>query len=277
LSATDYIGRFAPTPSGPLHFGSIVAAAGSWLDARACDGKWKLRIDDLDAPRVVPGVSDSILRVLEGYGLIWDGDPVLQSKRFDKYETALEKLKNEGRTYGCNCTRKNWSDSNIYPTTCRDLALVDARSTRFISPNNAVKWQDLECGYVSIDVPNEVGDFLLQNAHGTYSYQIANAVDDVEMGVTDVVRGADLLSVTAAHILVQESLRGASIRYRHLPLALTPDGKKISKSSSARGVEVSAAPRTLQSAFNHLGLGLVSLDRPEAMLKEALAKWKVRA
>ena len=251
----------------------MVAAVGSWLDAKAHGGQWKLRIDDLDAPRVAPGSVDSILRVLEGFGLMWDDAPVFQSKNFARYEAALRSLMASGNTYACNCTRKDWKDSMIYPGTCRELDLSRARSIRFKSKEQNICWHDRECGDVEIQNSREVGDFLLRNAHGIFSYQLANAVDDEDMGVTDVVRGSDLLTVTAAHIALQQRLHNRTIRYRHLPLALSPDGQKLSKATAAPAVTVKQAPEVLVQVFEHLGLGEYRTDSPAIMLEKACLAW----
>lgn len=275
MSATEYIGRFAPTPSGPLHFGSIVAAVGSWLDAKAAGGIWKLRIDDLDPPRVAPGCIDSILRSLEGHGLHWDGQPHYQANHFERYQEMLEYLTLSGHVYLCNCSRKDWQHSAIYPGTCRSLQRSVGRAYRFKCADGTIAWEDRSCGTTQIDLSTEVGDFLLKNAHGIFSYPLANAIDDCDMGITDVVRGADLLTITAAHIKLQQTLGAKAIRYRHLPLALTSDGEKISKATHAPAAAVEDAPETLKRAFHHLGLGVIPLDNVRHMLDEAVAKWSV--
>jgi len=275
LSATEYIGRFAPTPSGPLHFGSIVAAVGSWLDAKAAGGIWKLRIDDLDPPRVAPGCIDSILHSLEGHGLHWDGQPQYQSNCFERYQEVLEQLTHAGHVYFCNCSRKDWQHSEIYPGTCRPLQHSTGRGLRFKSLDGTIAWEDRSFGTTQIDVSSQVGDFLLKNAHGIFSYQLANAIDDCDMGITDVVRGADLLTVTAAHISLQRALQAKPLRYRHLPLALTSEGEKISKATHAPAAAAEDAPDTLKRAFHHLGLGVIPLDDVHHMLDEAVSKWSV--
>jgi len=259
-----------------LHFGSIVAAAGSWLDARSEGGQWRLRIDDLDQPRVAKGSVDAIFHILEKYGLDWDGEPVYQSTRFDRYHDVVEQLSSLGRTYFCNCTRKDWQNQEVYPSTCRSLNHLKGRARRYRSSDGEVSWHDLEQGLTKVNVRSDVGDFLLINAHGIYSYQLANATDDVDMGVTNVVRGADLLTVTAAHIMIQQAIGNDSIRYKHLPLALSADGQKISKATLAPGVTIHNAPETLQRAFAHLGMESIPLDEPRNMLSAALSKWPMR-
>lgn len=259
-----------------MHFGSIVAATGSWLDARVADGQWKLRIDDLDGPRVVKGSVDSIFRILESCGLVWDGDPVLQSLRFERYQSVLNDLIEQGLTYRCRCSRKDWQNHTVYPGTCRLLENEQGRAIRFKPSLNQFQWLDLEQGIIEVNVGTDIGDFMLKNAHGIFSYQLANSIDDVDMGVTDVVRGADLMTVTAAHLLIQQAIGGHSIRYRHLPLALTSAGEKLSKATNAPEVEAKDASHTLQRAFLHLGLGTIELDASIHMLDEALSKWPHR-
>ena len=248
---------------------------GSWLDAKAAGGIWKLRIDDLDPPRVAPGCIDSILHSLEGHGLHWDGQPQYQSNCFERYQEVLEQLTHAGHVYFCNCSRKDWQHSEIYPGTCRPLQHSTGRGLRFKSLDRTIAWEDRSFGTTQIDVSSQVGDFLLKNAHGIFSYQLANAIDDCDMGITDVVRGADLLTVTAAHISLQRALQAKPIRYRHLPLALTSEGEKISKATHAPAAAAEDAPDTLKRAFHHLGLGVIPLDDVHHMLDEAVSKWSV--
>lgn len=259
-----------------MHFGSIVAATGSWLDARVAKGKWKLRIDDLDGPRVVKGAVDSIFNILEACGLVWDGQPVLQSSRFERYQSVLNDLIEQDLTYQCGCSRKDWQNHSVYPGTCRLIENEFGRAIRFKLLLNNLQFWDLEHGRIEVNVASDIGDFMLKNAHGIFSYQLANAVDDVDMGVTDVVRGVDLITVTAAHLLIQQAIGGHSIRYRHLPLARTSSGEKLSKATNAPAVEAKDASKTLQKAFLHLGLGNVELDAPPRMLDLAVSKWPHR-
>jgi glutamyl-Q tRNA(Asp) synthetase len=187
----------------------------------------------------------------------------------------LEYLTLSGHVYFCNCSRKDWQHSEIYPGTCRPLQRSAGRSLRFKSADGTIAWEDRSCGTTQIDLSSEVGDFLLKNAHGIFSYPLANAIDDCDMGITDVVRGADLLTITAAHIKLQQALGAKPIRYRHLPLALTSDGEKISKATHAPAAAVEDAPETLKRAFHHLGLGVIPLDNVRHMLDEAVEKWSV--
>ena len=271
-----YVGRFAPTPSGPLHFGSLVAAVGSWLDARAHSGKWHLRIDDLDGPRVAPGSIDSILNTLERFNLEWDGDVVYQSTRFDAYEAALTSLVEMKRTFPCACTRKQLAGHAIYPGTCKGAADVEPRSMRFAMDAGAVAWEDGGLGAMTMDLVSEVGDFGLRNAHGIYSYHLANVVDDMHLGITHVVRGADLAPFTAAHLHLQRTLGGDEVYYHHLPLALDDRGRKLSKQTHAPAVDDLPVSEALNAVFGHLGLPSVESGSPSTMLAEAEAHWRDR-
>ena len=270
----DYIGRFAPTPSGPLHFGSMVAAVGSWLDARANDGKWLLRIDDLDAPRVAEGSVDSIQRALEAHGLHWDDSAVHQSKRFEAYEDALVQLTQAGKTYGCACTRKDLQGFDVYPGTCKRRRDIPTRTIRLDVTEERIEWSDRGLGSRSYELSKAIGDFPLRNAHGIYSYHLANVVDDMAMGVSHVVRGADLELSTVAHLHLQSVLGGSQIVYHHLPLALDAAGHKLSKQTAAPPVEIHKPQQTLNDVFSHLGLKPVSGASAEDVLQGGVAQWK---
>jgi glutamyl-Q tRNA(Asp) synthetase len=238
-----YIGRFAPSPSGPLHFGSLVAALASWLDARAAGGRWLLRIEDLDRPRVQRGAADAILRALERLGLYWDGEVVFQSRRAARYERALARLAN---TYLCGCTRREIADSavslaadgaQVYPGTCR-VGLPAGRSARSlrVRVEGSISFADRVQGALVQDLEREVGDFVLRRADGQFAYQLAVVVDDAEQGVTDVVRGADLFDSTPRQIYLQALLGLRTPRYLHVPMAIDAGGEKLSKQAGARAV-----------------------------------------
>ena len=240
---THYIGRFAPTPSGPLHFGSMVAAAGSYLDAKAQGGMWALRIDDIDTPRVAPGAVDSILRCLERFQMHWDGPVVYQSTRLPAYEAAFEQLRASGLVYPCACSRKEIGDSVagslIYPGTCRE-GLAPGRSVRawrVRTQASAIEFADLLQGRVRQDLAREIGDFVVWRADGIFAYHLACAVDDSAQGITHVVRGADLIASTPRQIFLQKKLALPTPEYLHLPVALDVSGEKLSKQTRARAVE----------------------------------------
>ena len=235
-----YVGRFAPSPTGPLHFGSLVAALASWLDARAAGGRWRVRIEDLDAPRTQPGAAQDILRTLSGLGLEWDGDVVYQSHRTHLYRQTLQRL--EGHTYWCGCTRREVADSSlglaadgaqIYPGTCRDGTRKTRRAIRVRTTREVMSFTDRVQGRQQQALESDVGDFVLHRADGQYAYQLAVVVDDAEQGITDVVRGADLLDSTARQIWLQRLLGYPQPRYLHIPAAVNAAGEKLSKQTGA--------------------------------------------
>jgi glutamyl-Q tRNA(Asp) synthetase len=271
-----YLGRFAPSPSGPLHFGSLVAAAASWLDARAARGRWLLRIEDLDAPRAQPGAADDILRTLERFGLTWDGPVLYQSLRGARYEAALQKL--QASTYWCGCTRREIADSalglaadgaQIYPRTCRSglPAGRAARALRLDVGQSTVSFLDRVQGPREQDLAREVGDFVLYRADGQVAYQLAVVVDDAEQGVTDVVRGADLIDSTARQIHLQRLLGYPQPRYLHVPVAVNASGEKLSKQTGAPALDPAHRDELLARVLAFLG------QRTTADLDEAVASW----
>ena len=239
-----YTGRFAPSPTGPLHFGSLAAALASWLDARAAGGRWLVRIEDLDPPREQPGAADEILRTLERLGLNWDGQVVFQSHRKHLHEAAIERLMRH--SYWCACTRREIADSTlglaadgaqIYPGTCRN-GLPPGRPLRALRlrVTGSIDFVDRVQGPRRQDLESEVGDFVLRRADGQFAYQLAVVADDDAQGVTDVVRGADLLGSTARQIVLQRLLGVQTPRYLHIPAAIDAAGEKLSKQTGARPV-----------------------------------------
>lgn len=281
-----YIGRFAPSPSGLLHFGSLVAALGSWLDARAAGGKWLLRIEDLDSPRSHPEFSAAILRQLEGLGLEWDGPVVYQSARLDRYRAALEALQHLGQAYWCACSRKEIEDSlvragapassPVYPGTCRNGIRPGAtpRAIRVRTHDQPIRFADRMQGERSQIVEREVGDFVVLRADGIFAYQLAVVVDDAEQGVTDVVRGADLLESTARQILLQRLLDFPTPRYLHLPVAVNASGEKLSKQTGAKALAAERPARPLRAALEFLGLkDAPTTERPRELLDWARPRW----
>jgi len=269
-----YAGRFAPSPTGPLHFGSLVAALASWLDARAAGGRWRVRIEDLDAPRAQPGAASHILRTLEGFGLGWDGEVTYQSARTGRYATALAQL--AGRTYTCGCSRREIADSalglaadgaQIYPGTCRAGLPPGrvARAIRLDTRGQAIEFVDRVQGRQRQDLEREVGDFVLLRADGQFAYQLAVVVDDAEQGITDVVRGADLLDSTARQVFLQRLFGYPQPRYLHVPAVVNAAGEKLSKQTGAQPVEPSAGVLRAALAF----LGQAETDD----LREALRGW----
>ncbi len=274
-----YVGRFAPSPTGPLHFGSLVAALASWLDARQAGGRWLVRMEDLDEPRVVPGAADTILRQLEDAGLHWDGAVARQSARHDLYREALRRL--APYTYPCACTRKELEDSalaidgsRIYPGTCRG-GIADgkhARALRLRTDAAPVRFSDRVQGDLSQSLEAEVGDFVLRRADGLFAYQLAVVVDDADQGITDVVRGADLLDSTARQVLLQQRLALPHPRYLHVPVAANAAGEKLSKQTRAPD----ARPADLARALRFLGMAPPDALPARELLGWAVAAWDAR-
>ena len=259
---TIYRGRFAPTPSGPLHFGSMVAAVGSFLDARSRGGMWLVRIDDLDPPRTVPGAAGTILRCLDAFGMHWDGEVVYQSTRSDAYHAALHQLRQSGRTYPCACSRKEISDAGlagvegaVYPGTCRNglAAGREARALRVRTGGAVVEFHDGLQGHVRQALQEDIGDFIVYRADHVFAYHLACAVDDAEQGITDVVRGADLIASTPRQIHLQKLLGLPTPAYLHLPVAVNGAGEKLSKQTRAHAVDQSDAAATLDRVLRFLG------------------------
>jgi glutamyl-Q tRNA(Asp) synthetase len=249
---TKVIGRFAPSPTGPLHLGSLVTAVGSYCMARRLGGQWLLRIEDLDLPRVIPGIADDMLRTLESLGFRWDGEVVYQSRRLDAYRAALDKLVKQGIAYPCGCSRaeialiasaphKNDGEL-VYPGICRDGLPPDKseRAVRVKVYDEVISFDDRVMGRNSQALSASCGDFVIQRADGPFAYHLAVVVDDAESGVNQVVRGSDLLSSTPRQIYLQKVLGYPTPDYCHLPLVVNPDGTKLSKRDNA--VSLAAGP-----------------------------------
>ena len=262
-AAATYCGRFAPSPTGPLHFGSLVAAVGSYLDARAHGGQWLLRIEDVDEPRTVPGAADAILRTLDGFGFEWDGEVVVQSERLDRYHAALVRLQLDGDVYPCACSRseialaassRSVDGGLVYPGTCR-AGLADgkaARAWRLRLPDQELRVVDRVQGEVRQNPQREVGDCVLLRADGQYAYQLAVVVDDGAQGVNAVVRGVDLLDSTARQIWLQQRLGLPTPSYAHLPVVVNAAGEKLSKQTHAAAVSAAEGSAPLLRALRFL-------------------------
>jgi len=277
-----YAGRFAPSPTGPLHAGSLVAALASWLDTRAHTGRWLVRIEDVDTPRCVPGAAELILSQLADCGLVPDEAPVWQSTRVALYQQALDRLIASGDAYPCACSRKDIElalasagrthERNaelVYPGTCRaGLHGKAARAWRFRTTTQVVRWHDRRLGDQRQDVEHTVGDFVLKRADGLWAYQLAVVVDDAQQGITDVVRGEDLADNTARQVLLQRALGVPTPRYLHTPLVLGANGEKLSKQNGATALDTADPLCALNAAA--LALGLM----PRAgSLDDALGAW----
>jgi glutamyl-Q tRNA(Asp) synthetase len=292
-----YRGRFAPSPTGPLHAGSLVAALASWLDARAHGGDWLLRIEDVDRPRCVAGADELILSQLAACGLQPDESPVWQSKRGALYRVALDRLTAMGLTYPCGCSRSDIAQALavqgrskprhgelVYPGTCRSgLDGKPARATRVRSDAGdgsdvVIDWNDRRFGPQSQNLTHTVGDFVLHRADGLWAYQLAVVVDDADQGITHVVRGEDLADNTARQIHLQRLLGLTTPVYLHTPLVLADDGQKLSKQNGARALDVHQPLAALQAAAKELGLPQLQATDLAAWLASAVAAWRaVRA
>jgi len=285
LPPTTVRGRFAPSPTGPLHFGSLVAAVGSYLSARAQGGEWLVRMEDLDPPREVKGAADDILRTLEAYGFEWQGAVMYQSRRRDAYEAALENLRHRGALYPCGCTRKEIADSSItgiegpvYPGTCRGglAAGRSARALRVRTDNAVIEFEDRVQGRQHVPIEREIGDFVARRADGFYAYQLAVVVDDAEQGITEIVRGADLLTSTACQVYLQQLLGLQTPGYLHLPAAVNDQGEKLSKQTFAKPLPRAKPVAVLRQTLDFLGQDPL-LDAGESSLASfwaaAVAAW----
>ncbi|OYU12003.1 MAG: tRNA glutamyl-Q(34) synthetase GluQRS [Comamonadaceae bacterium PBBC1] len=290
----DYTGRFAPSPTGLLHAGSLVAALASWLDARSRGGRWLVRIEDVDTPRCVPGADQAILQQLAACGLVPDGPVVWQSQRSDLYADALQTLVKKGWAYPCGCSRKDIESAQtvarhsaaVYPGTCREgLDGKPARAWRLnvramqeaLGLPAITSWQDRRLGPQQQNVNEEVGDFVLRRADGLWAYQLAVVVDDAAQGITHVVRGQDLADNTARQIVLQHALGLPTPQYLHTPLVLGTNGEKLSKQNGAMALDV-ANPQAALSALNGAAqvLGLPSVPEHTSP-EQALHKWTILA
>lgn len=259
-SLRPVVGRFAPSPTGPLHFGTLLAALGSYLFARCSGGDWLLRIEDLDPPRVIPGTAEAMIRLLEQLGFEWDGAIVYQGQRFERYRQVLQQLRTQGQVFDCNCSRREilasaphpGEDGPIYPGTCRNGIRGNRPecAVRLRVNNENISFYDGVLGGQQQNLETDVGDFVLHRVDGLFAYQLAVVVDDIDAGVTQVVRGADLLSSTPRQIYLYRCLNATVPAYFHLPLAIDENSKKLSK--------------------RHGGFGLVTAENGAIMLWRAL-------
>lgn len=293
-----YRGRFAPSPSGPLHFGSLVAATASYLEARTQGGEWLLRMEDLDTPRVVSGAADDILRTLDAYGFSWDGPVMYQSQRNDAYQAALATLQAQGLVYPCGCSRKEIADSVtlhaalqghsvlqgieglVYPGTCRHglPAGKQARAWRVLTDTRDIQFVDAVQGPQSQRLDAAIGDFVLKRADGLFAYQLAVVVDDAEQQISHVLRGADLLDSTARQRYLQQLLGLSQVHYAHVPVASNASGEKLSKQTLASPLDTTNAGTTLWHCLRFLGQRVPQTlqSAPSMDLWQwALAHWKL--
>lgn len=276
LNRCSYSGRFAPSPTGPLHFGSLVTAVASYCDAKAHQGKWLVRVEDTDIPRIYPGSEEHILTSLEAFQFEPDAEIIFQKNRLDIYESVLDQLKKEGLIYACQCTRKMLGSNAIYAGTCRDLNLdFQGQAIRVKVQDQQICFDDRLQGHHCSNLQHDLGDFVLKRRDGIINYQLAVVVDDYLQGITHVVRGADLLDNTERQIWLSQLLGYPQLSYMHLPLAMNDQGQKLSKQNLAQALDLSKAPELLQKAILALGQPNVDLDQPRLMLKQAVAQWNV--
>jgi len=289
-SVSSYIGRFAPSPSGPLHAGSLVAAMASYLDARAHEGQWLLRIEDIDEARTVSGAAHDIEAALHTFGMRWDGPVLIQSQRKQHYRNACDRL--GAHVYACGCSRKEIADSRlgvaadgaaIYPGTCRNGLAPGkiARALRVRVPDRGqdgeeIGFKDRWLGWQSQHLASEAGDFVLKRADGFWAYQLAVVVDDAEQGVTHIVRGADLLESTERQIYLQRLLGYPTPSYLHVPLVKHTDGEKLSKQNGAQALDLSRPLDELNRAAEFLGLEMTTATEVAAFWELATSAWQRR-
>lgn len=291
---SSYIGRFAPSPTGPLHAGSLAAALASWLDAKAHAGQWLIRIEDVDAQRCPAGMDDLILQQLSACGLYSDGPIIRQSQRSALYDQAMQRLVAKDEAYPCACSRKDIElameqagtrrqrhEELIYPGTCRQgLGGKAPHVWRFRTRAETTSWIDRRLGRQSQNVQGEIGDFVLKRADGCHAYQLAVVVDDAQQGITDLVRGEDLCDNTARQIQLQRSLGLTSVRYLHTPLVRSADGEKLSKQNGAESIDTSSAQAAAQAlAQAALALGLPPANESEPLPRPCpawIAAWRSR-
>ncbi len=255
--SSNYIGRFAPSPTGPVHFGTLVAAVGSYLQAKKNNGKWLMRMEDVDITRKVAGADTDILNTLESFGFEWDGDVVYQSEQTRYYQQALEKLIEQSQIFPCLCSRKQLAESggDIYPGTCRQRKLPEAadHALRLLAKEITIDFHDSIMGRQSQNMAQQCGDFIIRRRDGLFAYQLAVVVDDARQNITEIVRGADLLDSTARQIFLQQQLDYPTPDYCHLPLVIDANGKKISKSEGAAKIDIKNKEKLICQVLEFLG------------------------
>ncbi len=283
---TDYIGRFAPSPTGLLHIGSLLTALASYADARANRGKWLVRMEDLDPPREMPGAAAHILHTLEAFGFEWDGEVVWQSRRHSLYRDALGRLKEKGLLYPCYCSRKDWqaaaaqgADGFVYNGRCRrpeDRPHTDKPPAWRIRVNDeTIGFNDGIVGHYAQNLARDIGDFVLLRADGFWAYQLAVVADDADQGITHIVRGQDLLVSTPRQIYLQRSLGLATPHYAHLPLLVNKHGQKWSKQTLAPALDENHKEQLLRQVLQYLNLPPApEVSRPQALLSWAIEHWQ---
>ncbi len=284
MTSVPYIGRFAPSPTGPMHFGTLIAAVASYLRARSQGGQWLVRMEDVDVYRKVAGADTRILKTLEAFGFEWDGDVLYQTSRTDAYEAALQHLKQQQRVYPCTCSRKQlarqtgeWSP--VYPGACRDKTdwSIEDYSIRIKTPDETIRFTDALFDEQQQNLAREVGDFVIKRRDGVFAYQLAVVVDDAWQGVTEVARGTDLIDSTARQIFLQHELGLATPAYFHFPVAVDAKGNKLSKSSGASMIDHNKPLVSLNATLQFLGQQPVEADTLDNFWRQAIAQWNSEA
>jgi glutamyl-Q tRNA(Asp) synthetase len=271
-----YVGRFAPSPTGPLHFGSLITAVASYCDAKANQGTWLVRIEDTDIPRIYPGSEEHILRAMDAFQLEPDAEIIFQKDRLDIYEGVIQQLRQQGLVYACQCTRKMLGSNHIYQNTCRDLSLAfEHQAIRLKVEDVEICFEDRLQGRHCSELKKDLGDFVLKRRDGIINYQLAVVVDDYLQGMTHVVRGADLLDNTERQIYLGQLLGYPRLSYMHLPLAMNDQGQKLSKQNLAQALDLTQAPQLLKQALQALHQAEVDLDTPDRMLQQAVVQWDI--
>lgn len=283
-----YIGRFAPSPTGLLHIGSLLTAVASYADARAHQGKWLVRIEDLDPPREMPGAAADILRTLEAFGFEWDGEVAYQSRRYDLYQDTLDRLKAAGLVYPCYCSRKDWqaaatqgADGFVYNGRCRNpQQRPDTQNKtpawRIQVPDRVIGFSDGIVGQYAQNLAHDIGDFVLLRADGYWAYQLAVVADDADQGITHIVRGQDLLVSTPRQIYLQQCLGVPTPSYAHLPLLTNSQGQKWSKQTLAPALDLNQKEQLLRQVLTYLNLpDAPAVNHPQELLDWAVAHWQM--
>ncbi|MCD9464269.1 tRNA glutamyl-Q(34) synthetase GluQRS [Photobacterium phosphoreum] len=280
-NTNQYVGRFAPSPSGPLHFGSLIAALGSYLQAKSQQGKWIVRIEDLDPPREMLGAANDILRTLEAFGFMWDGDIMYQSLRHDAYHAQIDAWLAQGNAYYCQCSRKDIKQTGgFYPGTCRTLNQRHSNGAVRLQVDTPIThFDDLLHGHIELPFALAREDFIIRRRDGLFAYNLAVVLDDIEQGITEVVRGADLIEPTGRQIGLYRQLGHPEVSYLHLPLAITDNGNKLSKQNHAPAIDKHNPRPALMAALRFLGFSppteLVT-ESVEQILQWGITHWQLK-
>lgn len=279
-NSKKYTGRFSPSPTGPVHFGTLIAAVGSYLQAKKNNGDWLIRIEDVDTSRAIKGADSDILHTLASFGFEWDDEIIYQSKQTQHYQNVLDLLTTQALTFPCVCSRKQLFDQDIYPGTCRSRRYPEKKphAIRLTAQETSVEFNDLVMGKQSQNIRQQCGDFVIRRSDGLFAYQLAVVVDDARQNITEIVRGADLLDCTPRQIYLQQQLNYRTPDYCHLPLAVDATGNKISKSAGGAKVDVAHKEKLLVKTLAFLGQkppGDLSLSSIDDIWVWAIKHWQV--